>query len=107
MYVQRTGHRRNLCQRRSREAKVIVNRFYYFAGFAFIALCGVVVVREVMSRPSDPYAMVAPAPMPDPPAPTGTDAQRWFASMKPYCNPVEVEVRTRYTPPPSTTEGAG
>jgi hypothetical protein len=27
--------------------------------------------------------------------------------MKPYCNAVEVEVRTRYTPPPATTEGAG
>jgi hypothetical protein len=84
-----------------------MNRFYYYAGFAFIALCGVVVVREVVSRRSDPYVMVAPAPIPDPPAPTGTDAQRWFASMKPYCNPVEVEVRTRFTPPPSTTEGAG
>jgi hypothetical protein len=27
--------------------------------------------------------------------------------MKPYCNPVEVEVRSRYTPPPNTGEGAG
>ena len=83
-----------------------MNRFYYFAGFAFIALCGVVVVREVISRPPD-YTQAAPVPAPDPVAPSGSDAQRWFASMKPYCNPVEVDVRTRYTPPPATTEGAG
>lgn len=84
-----------------------MNRFYYYAGFAFIALCGVVVVREVMSRPTDVYPTIAAGPAPDPVAPTGTDAQRWFASMKPYCNSVEVEVRTRFTPPPATTEGAG
>jgi hypothetical protein len=27
--------------------------------------------------------------------------------MKPYCNQVEVDVRTRYSPPPNTSEGAG
>ena len=83
-----------------------MNRFYYFAGFAFIALCGVVVVREVISRPPD-YTQAAPVPAPDPVAPSGSDAQRWFASMKPYCNPVEVDVRERYTPAPNTADGAG
>ena len=84
-----------------------MNRFYYFAGFAFIALCGVVVVRELITRPgSTPPELVAPA-VRDPAPPAATNGQQWFAAMKPYCNQVEVDVRTRYTPPPATTEGAG
>ena len=84
-----------------------MNRFYYFAGFAYIALCGVLVARELMSQRVDPpVAYIAPA-VPDPPPPAATGGQQWFAAMKPYCNPVEVEVRTRYAPPPATTEGAG
>lgn len=30
----------------------------------------------------------------------------WFQSMKPYCNPVEVETRMRWNPPPETDEGS-
>ena len=83
-----------------------MNRFYYFAGFAYIALCGAVVVRELLGRPSEPFAVAVPAG-PVLGAPTGTPEQQWFAAMKPYCNSVEVDVRTRFTPPPGTAEGAG
>ena len=79
-----------------------MNRFLYFAGFAFIALSGAVVMRKVVSG----GPTIQPVPQPGiAPAPTSTAGQ-WFAAMKPYCNAVEVEVRSRYTPPPSTSEGS-
>lgn len=85
-----------------------MNRFYYCAGFAYIALCGVVVARELMNRATATVSAVPAGPMPAPdPVPSGTPEQQWFASMKPYCNSVEVEVRTQYTPPPNTAAGAG
>lgn len=86
-----------------------MNRFYYFAGFAYIALCGAVVVRELMNRSDTPsgYAVPAGPTLAPTPAPAGTPEQQWFAAMKPYCNSVEVDVRTQYTPPPKTAAGAG
>ena len=85
-----------------------MNRFYYFAGFAFIALCGAVVAREVLQRAAyGPPPSQLIEPILDPPVPAGTDAQRWFAAMKPYCNSVEVDGRTRTSPPPAGGEGAG
>src|SRR5215216_4393887 len=83
-----------------------MQRFLYFAGFAFIALCGAMVVRQLGSRAVtgrvETAVRVAPvAPM------ASTSGARWFATMKPYCNPVEVDVRTRYSPAPDNSEGAG
>src|SRR5688500_3530226 len=86
-----------------------MNRFLYFAGFTYIALCGAILVREVKSRLVT--VDVAPAPLVhvDPPGnpASGTTGEQWFTTIKQYCNPVEVDVRTRFTPPPSTTDGAG
>jgi hypothetical protein len=85
-----------------------MTKFLYFAGFTFIALSGSAVVRALRAPPPGDYAVgpvpVAPA---QPPAPTGSSAEQWFASIKQYCNPVEVDVRTRYEPAPSTPEGQG
>jgi hypothetical protein len=86
-----------------------MNRFLYFAGFAYIALCGAVVARRLSSLDrrvvtADTAVHVAPAPRPVLPT---TSGGRWFAAMKPYCNQVEVDVRERFSPPPGTTEGAG
>src|SRR5215213_5003388 len=86
-----------------------MNRLLYLIGFAYIGLCATLVVRAVRERQ---VAYVGPprdfAPPPVPPAPpSGSAAEQWFAAMKQYCNPVEVDVRTRYTPPPNTSEGAG
>lgn len=84
-----------------------MNRLFYLAGFAYIAVCATLVVRALRDRQS----FAAPAgPLlvqPEPAPATGTPAEQWFAAAKPYCNPVEVDVRVRYTPPPSTSEGAG
>ena len=87
-----------------------MNRLLYLAGFAYIALCATLVVRAVRDRRAASGAVVALAHTrtPAPPVPrTGTSGEQWFAAMKPYCNPVEVEVRTRYVPPPGGSEGAG
>jgi hypothetical protein len=86
-----------------------MNRFLYFAGFAYIAICGAVVARKLSSLDTGVVkadTTVLVAPLPSPAVPTTSGAQ-WFAAMKPYCNQVEVDVRERYSPPPSTTEGAG
>lgn len=84
-----------------------MNRFLYFAGFAYIAICGAVVARKLSSdtgiRTVDTTVRREPPPRV---VPTTSGAQ-WFAAMKPYCNQVEVDVRERYSPPASTTEGAG
>ena len=82
-----------------------MTRFLYFAGFSYIALCGATVVRELRAPPPGDYAVgtVAPAA----PAPVGSSAEQWFASIKQYCNPVEVDVRTRFSPPPSSVDGVG
>jgi hypothetical protein len=85
-----------------------MNRFLYFAGFAYIALCGAIVVRKVASheprmRTVDTVFAVAP---PRPAGPMTTGAQ-WFAANKSYCNQVEIDVRERASPPPATSEGAG
>jgi hypothetical protein len=51
--------------------------------------------------------------MPAPP-PTGQPTHaasqlsgpEWFQAMKPYCNPVEVETRVRFEPPPEGLDGS-
>jgi hypothetical protein len=84
-----------------------MNRFLYFAGFVWIALCGAVLTRALRARPAQVTATVETPPSPIPDPPPATSGQQWFASMKPYCNPVEVDVRARYTPAPNTADGAG
>jgi hypothetical protein len=83
-----------------------MNKFLYFAGFAYIALCGAIVVRELRAPSGAGPGLVA-VPAPDPAPPSGSSGEQWFASIKQYCNPVEVDVRTRFAPPPSSVEGAG
>ena len=85
-----------------------MQRFLYFAGFVYIALCGTFVVRQIAARTSslDP-AVEVPTHSPPSRPPAYTSGAQWFNAMKQYCNPVEVDVRARYTPPPATSDGAG
>jgi hypothetical protein len=85
-----------------------MQRFLYFAGFVYIALCGTFVASQVAARESSiPRGFEVPVdPAPGRPAGSTSGAQ-WFTSMKQYCNPVEVDVRERYSPPPATSDGAG
>ena len=85
-----------------------MQRFLYFAGFVYIALCGTVVARQVASWRSNFAPGAAPVHDPSPsPRPSTASGPQWFAAMKPFCNSVEVDVRERYSPPPATSEGAG
>jgi len=85
-----------------------MQRFLYFAGFVYIALCGAVVARQLTTRTLRSVPAVA-IPIDSPPnrPSTFTSGAQWFASMKQFCNPVEVDVRARYSPAPSTSDGAG
>jgi len=86
---------------------MLMNRFLYFAAFTYIALCGAVIARKLADRPVIRTVDTVVAVAPPPPAVGTSSGAQWFAAMKPYCNPVEVDVRERYSPPPSTSEGAG
>lgn len=85
-----------------------MNRVLYFAGFAYIALCATLVVRALRERGEAAATTIVAYPAPGPSArPARRSGEQWFATMKPYCNPVEVDVRERSTPAPNTSEGAG
>ena len=85
-----------------------MQRFLYFSGFVYIALCGAFVARRLADPGSGRVGHYAVSPVPPPSfQPGNTSGPQWFAAMKPYCNSVEVDVRERYSPPPATSEGAG
>lgn len=76
-----------------------MNRTLAIAGWAYVALCGVILV-----------ASRRPALSGEPPAPSlpyRGEAGAWFARIKPFCNAVEVEVRQQRYPPPAGRDGAG
>ena len=74
-----------------------MHRTLYLAGFGYLAVCAVVVVRH-----RTPTSAGAPAAVrfDGPPA-------QWFTAIKPYCNAVEVEMAQRAHPAPTTLEGQG
>ena len=79
-----------------------MNRALSAAGWAYVALCGVV----LLTRGAGVGAPVGREP-PAPVAPFRGAAGEWFAQVKPFCNAVEVEVRQQQLPAPQTVEGAG
>jgi hypothetical protein len=79
-----------------------MHRALYAAGWGYVALCGVVVATH-----GSPTRPVGSLPRPTPAVVRGSSAAEWFATVKPFCNAVEVEVRQQQTPPPKGMEGAG
>ena len=83
-------------------------RLLYALGLLFVALCaGLVWLGR--AAPAEPFQVrpVHGAPVPAPaPAVPQISGPEWFQRMKPFCNPVEVETRVRYEPPPSSFDGA-
>jgi hypothetical protein len=80
-----------------------MHRTLYLLGIGYLAICGAVVLRH-RSRPPAPD----PVPVVTPPHPAGpAGAGGWFASIKPFCNVVEVELAQRNRPAPATLEGQG
>ena len=85
-----------------------MQRFLYFAGFTYIALCGAILFRESRAWSGALHVNVQhPGDGPAPAPITSSSGAAWFGTVKPFCNPVEVDVRVRFTPPPQTSDGAG
>lgn len=76
-------------------------RALYAMGLLFISLCGGL-LWVGRSRPVgavQPPANLAPHPA------SRLTGPEWFQRMKPFCNPVEVETRVRFEPPPAGYDG--
>ena len=76
------------------------------ASFAFAGVTAV--VFHDMDLGAHPEVLVDPIDVPPvtidlPVSQTGVE---WFQSVRPYCNPVEVETRMRWWPAPETEDGA-
>jgi hypothetical protein len=78
-----------------------MTRALYIAGWSYVAVCGLLLVRPRSAPVEPPRPSHAPAPT------FRGDAAGWFAQMKPFCNAVEVEVQQQANPAPSGTQGAG
>ncbi len=89
---------------------------YRLLGWGYVAACGAIIAL-LGHRPEPAPSLVpapvavqpAPQPIYSPPAPhiAGDDAAAWFQRVKPQCNPVEVNVLQRSSPPPGGVQGAG
>ena len=76
-----------------------MTRTLYAAGWGYAAVCGLLLVLSPKGqRPPEAHA---------PAAPFRGEASAWFASMKPFCNAVEVEVQQQYRPAPEGAQGSG
>jgi tetratricopeptide (TPR) repeat protein len=79
-----------------------MNRALSAAGWAYVALCGVVLLTHLRADGGRVGG--------EPPAPAASfpgAAGEWFAQVKPFCNAVEVEVRQQQQPAPAGVDGAG
>ena len=74
-----------------------MHRTLYLAGFGYLAICGMIVLRHTTSQISAARPSAASA---DP-------AVDWFMSIKPQCNAVEVKLAQEARPAPATLEGQG
>jgi hypothetical protein len=79
-----------------------MNRALSAAGWAYVALCGVVLLTH-RSAPDAPVGREPPAPA----ASFRGAAGEWFAQVKPFCNADEDEVRQQQLPAPAGVDGAG
>jgi hypothetical protein len=75
-----------------------MTRTLYAAGWGYVALCGLLVATPRANRPGAPHPAAAVF--------RGA-ASEWFASMKPFCNAVEVEVQQQHRPAPGGAQGSG
>lgn len=75
-----------------------MTRALYAAGWGYVALCGLLVAMPQARQRLAPHA---------PAAPFRGEVSAWFASMKPFCNAVEVEVQQQHRPAPEGVQGSG
>jgi tetratricopeptide (TPR) repeat protein len=77
-----------------------MHRRLYALGLAYVAVCAALL--SWYRRPG--AAPPAPSPHVRPVEAVGTPGE-WFARIKPFCNPVEVELAERQNPAPPGAEG--
>ena len=76
-------------------------RFLYFAGYTYAVVAAFLWLGGQAERGPTPIS-VTPAPVTTDPGPAEV---AWFREIRSHCNPVEVETRHRWTPPPATELG--
>jgi hypothetical protein len=81
-----------------------MRRFLYIAGWSYVLIAATLIWMRPLPTRGHLGASSANGP---PSAPPGTSAASWFAQVKPYCNPLEVEVRLQSIPVPAGWDGAG
>jgi tetratricopeptide (TPR) repeat protein len=77
-----------------------MHRALYLVGVGYLAICGMIVLRQRAALPTSVSSSASPASF------TGS-APAWFAAIKPLCNAVEVKLAQEAHPAPSTLEGQG
>lgn len=75
-------------------------KFLYWIGIAYILICVLFIAKQVFPFPiqhlrTSNVAMII------------VGGSEWFKTIRPYCNPVEVEAYMVKIPPPDTVEGTG
>ena len=81
-----------------------MHRPLILAGIGYLAVCAVVAIRHEPKPPPAPPQAAAATPAV---ASFSGSTNEWFATIRPYCNAVEVEVTQRLHPAPPTVEGQG
>ena len=76
------------------------------AAFGLSGFAAVVFSRTAPSPDNRPTSVRSlPQPSGDPAATGPVNSAEWLASMRPYCNPVDVEMRLAWSPAPEGAEG--
>jgi hypothetical protein len=75
-----------------------MSRTLYLAALAYLGLCLYALTSH--ARPTLPGPAHAVSP------PSGSSGLDWFSRVRPMCNPVEVDVGMRRSPPPPGYEGS-
>ena len=72
-----------------------MSRSLYLAGWGYVLIALALV--GLRTKPAPDHPLVG----------RGAPVPHWFAATKPFCNPLEVELRLQAAPPPAGADGAG
>ena len=75
----------------------------YLVGWGYVAIASMLVYRAQHPAAYEPLHEVPSGPV----GAFGSAAQQWFASVKPQCNALEVELTMTRSPAPAGWEGSG
>lgn len=78
----------------------------YLAGWGYVAIAAMLVYRAQQPVLYEPVTVFS-EPVSTEVAASGSPAQRWFFTVKPQCNALEVELTMTRSPAPAGWEGSG